>query len=126
MNKSIFAPNLPAVGPYAHAVLTGNTLYTSGQIPFDPIRGELVTGSIETQTRQVFANLKAVLNVAGFDFCHVVKATVFLTDITAHFVEVNQVYAEMFPESSLPARSCVQVAALPMGAQVEVELIAVK
>lgn len=97
-------------------------IFTSGQIPLDPQSGKLVEGGIENQTRQVFKNLSAVLEAAEMDFSNVVKAVVYLTDL-ADFSEVNKIYAEQFKENP-PARSCVQVAALPAGAQVEIELIA--
>ena len=124
MPKRIFAPNLPTAAPYAHAVQANGFLYTSGQIPFCPKKNELVTGDIERETRQVFENLQAVLKAGKRDFSHVIKATIFLTDLDAHFTAVNEVYAQYFDAKKLPARSCVQVAALPMGARVEIELIA--
>lgn len=109
-----------AIGPYAQAVKVGDWLYTSGQIPLTK-EGERVTGDIETQTRQVLSNLKAVLNEAGARVDQVVKATVFLTDLN-NFNKVNDIYAEFF-QGHTPARSCVQVAALPKGAQVEIEFV---
>lgn len=110
-----------AIGPYAQAVKVGDWLYTSGQIPLTK-DGELVEGDIEAQTKQVLKNLQAVLDKAGARVDQVVKATVYLTDL-AHFSRVNKLYAEFF-KSHTPARSCVQVAALPKGAQVEIELVA--
>lgn len=113
--------NAPAaIGPYAQAVKVGDWLYTSGQIPLTP-EGELVEGGIEEQTKQVLSNLKAVLDAAGARIDQVVKATVFLTDL-GNFAKVNELYAEFFQDHT-PARSCVQVAALPKGAQIEIELI---
>lgn len=109
-----------AIGPYAQAVKVGDWLYTSGQIPLTP-EGELAGDDIETQTKQVLKNLKAVLDAAGARTDQVVKATVFLTDLN-HFSRVNELYAEFF-QSHTPARSCVQVAALPKGAQIEIELV---
>lgn len=109
-----------AIGPYAQAVKVGDWLYTSGQIPLTP-EGELAGDDIESQTKQVFKNLKAVLDAAGARTDQVVKATVFLTDLN-HFSRVNELYAEFF-QSHTPARSCVQVAALPKGAQIEIELV---
>jgi len=123
MQKIITTQNAPAaIGPYSQAVQMGSLVYTSGQIPLDPKTGKLVEGGIEAETRQVFANLKAVLNAAGADFPNVIKAMVFLTDL-GDFAAVNAIYAEYFPENP-PARSCVQAAALPAGAQVEIEVIA--
>lgn len=109
-----------AIGPYAQAVKVGDWLYTSGQIPLTP-EGELAGDDIESQTKQVFKNLKAVLEAAGARTDQVDKATVFLTDLN-HFSRVNELYAEFF-QSHTPARSCVQVAALPKGAQIEIELV---
>lgn len=125
MIETIKAQGAPeAIGPYSHAAKTGNMIFTSGQISLDPQSGKLVEGGIENQTRQVFKNLSAVLAAAEMDFSNVVKAVVYLTDL-ADFSEVNKIYAEQFKENP-PARSCVQVAALPAGAQVEIELIACK
>lgn len=125
MNKTINAPGAPeAIGPYSHAVQSGNFLFTSGQIPLVPGTGKLAEGGIEAQTRQVFKNLSAVLASADMDFPNVVKATVFLTDL-GNFAAVNGIYAEYFPQNP-PSRSCVQVAALPGGAEIEIDLIASK
>ncbi|WP_018131779.1 RidA family protein [Effusibacillus pohliae] len=112
-----------AIGPYSQAVQVGNLLFTSGQIPLTP-EGELVTGDIEAQTRQVFKNLEAVLREAGCTFRDVVKATVFIADMN-DFAKVNEVYAEYFGDNR-PARSTVQVARLPKDVGVEIELIAVR
>lgn len=123
MRKAIHTDKAPkAVGPYSQAIQTDGLLFTSGQIPLDPVSGKLVEGGIEDQTRQVMANLKAVLRAAGSDFDQVVKATVFLTDIN-EFAAFNAVYAHYFP-SEPPARSAFQVAALPLGARVEIEMVA--
>ena len=125
MKEIICAQNAPAaIGPYSHAVQTGNLLFTSGQIPLVPETGRLAEGGIEAQANQVLDNLCAVLAAAGMDFSNVVKTTVFLTDLQ-DFAAVNAVYAARFP-SAPPARSCVQVAALPAGAKMEMELIAAK
>ena len=113
-----------AVGPYSQAVMTKDMIYTSGQIPIDPAAGKIVAETIEEQTEQVMKNLKAVLATAGVGMDRVVKTTCFLADI-ADFAAFNGVYAKYFPEDA-PARSCFQVAALPMGAKVEVEVIAVR
>lgn len=114
-----------AIGPYSQAILTGDTLYTSGQVALDPLTGELVTGGIEAQTTRVLENLKAVLSAAGLDLAHVLKTTVFLKDM-ADFAAMNAIYATYFaPEGTIaPARSTVQVAALPKNALVEIECIA--
>jgi 2-iminobutanoate/2-iminopropanoate deaminase len=103
-----------AIGPYTQAIRVGDTLFTSGQIPIDPVTGNLVPGGITEQTTQVLKNLKAVLAAAGVDFLHVVKTTVFLKDM-ADFAAMNAVYAEYFAAKGAipPARSTVQVAALP-------------
>jgi 2-iminobutanoate/2-iminopropanoate deaminase len=111
-----------AVGPYSQAVRSGNLLFCSGQIPLDPATMKLVDGGIEAQTKQVFANIRAVLAAAGLDLSKVVKATVFLADL-ADFKTVNGLYAEAFGEHK-PARSTIQVAALPLGSRVEIEVIA--
>lgn len=125
MNSIVSAQNAPAaIGPYSHAVWAGDLLFTSGQIPLVPETGEMAGDTIEVQTEQVLKNLEAVLTAAGLDFSHVVKTTVFLTDL-ADFGKVNEIYGTRFP-SAPPARSCVQVAALPKGAKLEIELIARK
>jgi 2-iminobutanoate/2-iminopropanoate deaminase len=115
-----------AIGPYSQAVATtpGEVIYTSGQIPLDPATGAMVGGTITEATERVMLNLEAVLREAGCTFEHVVKSTIFLTDL-ADFAAVNEVYGKRFP-SQPPARSTVQVAALPKGAHVEIELVAVK
>ena len=124
MNKTITAPNAPAaVGPYCHAKLAGSTLYTSGQLGLIPASGELPQG-VEAQAAQALDNLKAVLAAAGLDLGDVVKTTVFLADIK-DFAAINAVYAKYFPGEA-PARSCVQVAALPKGALFEIEAVAVR
>jgi len=110
-----------AIGTYSQAVRVGNTVWVSGQIPLDPRTKELVSGGIEAEVRQVFDNLKAIVIAAGASFDDVVKANVYLTDL-GNFVLVNKVMAEYFREP-YPARAAVGVAALPRGAQVEVECI---
>lgn len=112
-----------AIGPYAQGVDTGNLLFLSGQIPIDPATGEITAVSIEDQTRQALENVKAILESGGCTMNHVVKTTVYLKDI-ADFTKMNAVYQEYFPEGSYPARSAVQVAALPKDAGVEIEVIA--
>jgi 2-iminobutanoate/2-iminopropanoate deaminase len=111
-----------AIGPYAQAVSTGGFLFTSGQIPLDPASGEMVGGGFEGQARQVLANLRAVLASAGCDFTDVVKATVYVVDL-ADFPKLNALYGEAMGDHR-PARSTVQVAALPKGALVEIDLVA--
>jgi 2-iminobutanoate/2-iminopropanoate deaminase len=111
-----------AVGPYSQATSFGELLFTAGQIPLDPVSGQLVGGGIEDQTRRVLLNLEAVLEAGGSDLSRVLKTTVFLTDL-GDFTAMNSVYAEFFKESP-PARSTVQVSALPKAAIVEIEAIA--
>ena len=111
-----------AVGPYSQAMDCGDYVFCSGQIPLVPETGLMAEGGIEAQARQMFTNIKAVLNAAGLDFGNVVKTTVFMTDLT-QFAVFNGIYAEYFPENP-PARSCVEVSALPKGALVECEVIA--
>jgi 2-iminobutanoate/2-iminopropanoate deaminase len=112
------------VGPYAQGVVVGNTLYVSGQIGLEPSRGRLVGGGIVAETEQVLENLFAVVHAAGFTRADVVKTTVFVTDL-ADFATVNGVYERYFAEP-YPARATVQVAALPAGARVEIEAVAVR
>ncbi len=124
MNLIITAPNAPAaVGPYCHAKLAGNTLYTSGQLGLIPATGELPQG-VEAQASQALDNLTAVLAAAGMTCADVVKTTVFLADM-GDFAAINAIYAKYFPGEA-PARSCVQAAALPKGALFEIEAVAVK
>lgn len=124
MNKTITAQNAPAaVGPYCHAKLAGGTLYTSGQLGLIPATGELPEG-VEAQASQALDNLKEVLSAAGMGFADVVKTTVFLADMN-DFSAINAIYAKYFPGEA-PARSCVQVAALPKGALFEIEAVAVR
>ena len=125
MSKRIIATDQApaAVGPYSQAVRVGDFVFTAGQIALDPATGQLVADDIEAQTRQVLANLSAVLEAAGTSLSNVVKTTVFLADM-AEFKAMNAVYAEFFSEGP-PARSTVQVAALPLGARVEIEAVAI-
>ena len=124
MLKPIKTENAPAaVGPYSQAIAAGNLLFLAGQIPLDPGTGQIVPGGIEEQTRRVLENIKSVLEAAGASLAQVAKTTVFLTDLT-DFPAMNAVYASYFPETP-PARSTVQVAALPKGALVEIEAVAV-
>ncbi len=113
-----------AIGPYSQAIVSGELLFTSGQIPLDPATQQMVTGDIRAQTERVMENLGAVLAAAGVGFENVVKASIFVVDL-ADFAIVNEIYGKRFPKSP-PARSTVQVAALPKGARVEIDLIARK
>lgn len=110
-----------AIGPYAQAIKVGPWVYTSGQLPLTP-DGRLVEGDIQEQTRQVLANIEAVLKAAGASLHNVVKTTVFLTDLN-HFDQMNQIYGQYFSDHR-PARSCIQVARLPKDVQVEIECVA--
>lgn len=126
MKKIIFTDKAPApIGPYSQAVLSGNTLYTSGQIPLHPVTGELVTGNIETETKQVMENMKAVLEAADMTFENVVKSTIFISNMD-DFAKINGVYAAYFNEKTAPARETVQVAKLPKNVNVEISMIAVQ
>jgi 2-iminobutanoate/2-iminopropanoate deaminase len=124
LTKTIIKPpKSPAVvGPYSHAVRVGDFLFCAGQIPIDPKSCSLVTGGIEAQTERVLQNIGAILEDQGLTFANVVKSTVYLTSL-ADFVAMNEVYAKYFTEN-FPARSTVQVAGLPKGAGVEIEVIA--
>jgi 2-iminobutanoate/2-iminopropanoate deaminase len=125
MHEIITSSGAPrAIGPYSQAIAVraGQLLFLSGQIPLDPASGELVKGTIEEETGQVMRNLAAVLAAGGAGFQHVVKATIYLTDLS-DFARVNEVYGAHF-KSSPPARSTVQVAALPRGARVEIDAVA--
>ncbi|HTV72667.1 MAG TPA: RidA family protein [Candidatus Acidoferrales bacterium] len=120
---SIFTPDAPApIGPYSQAVRAGQLLFCSGQIPIDPATGKLVDGDIAAQTRRVLDNVGALLAAAGTSYDRVVKTTIYLVDM-ADFATVNPIYGERFGVSP-PARSTVAVAALPMGARIEIEVIA--
>ena len=113
-----------AIGPYSQAIVTGNLVFTSGQIPLDPKTQQMVEGDVRAQTERVMENLAAVLQAAGVGFADVVKATIFVADL-GDFATVNEVYGKRFP-SNPPARSTVQVAALPKGARVEIDLVAMR
>lgn len=124
MKKIIASPQAPkAVGPYSQAVETGGTLYVSGQLPIDAATGRMAEG-VEAQTRQSLTNIGHILREAGYDFSDVVKTTVLLQSI-GDFAAMNAVYAEFFMGDK-PARICYEVAALPMGARVEIDAVAVK
>ena len=123
MKQIVQTENAPqAIGPYSQAIVSGNFIYTSGQIPLDPRTGEFVEGGIAEQTEQVLRNLSAVLEAAGSDLSRAVKTTVFLADMT-DFAEMNTVYGKFFGENA-PARSTIQAARLPRDARVEIEVVA--
>jgi 2-iminobutanoate/2-iminopropanoate deaminase len=126
MKKIIFTDKAPApIGPYNQAVLVGNTLYTSGQIALNPETMELVLTDIETETKQVMENMKAVLEAAEMTFENVVKTTIFIMDMN-DFARINTVYGSYFDEQTAPARETVQVAGLPKGVNVEISMTAIK
>lgn len=124
MKKVIATSEAPkAVGPYSQAVAVGNFLFCAGQIPLDPATGELIEGDVTAQTDRVLQNVDGVLRANGMTFANVVKSTVFMVDL-GNFAAMNAVYSKYFSEP-FPARSTIQVAALPKGSQVEIEVIAV-
>lgn len=126
MKKIITTPNAPApIGPYNQAVLSGNTLYTSGQIAINPATGELVLSDIMSETKQVMDNMKAVLEAANMTFDHVVKSSIFISNMD-DFSLINEVYGSYFDDANAPARETVQVAKLPKNVNVEISMIAVK
>jgi 2-iminobutanoate/2-iminopropanoate deaminase len=125
MKKVIHTNNAPApIGPYSQAIAAGNFVFVSGQIPIDPATGELVSENVKAETRQVMENIKAVLLEAGLGFDHIVKTSIFLTDMQS-FAQVNEVYGTYFTDQ-YPARETVQVAALPKNVNVEISVIAIK
>lgn len=125
MKKILFTDKAPApIGPYNQAVLSGNTLYTSGQIAINPATGDLVLDSIEIETKQVMENMKAVLESAGMTFENVVNSTIFISNMN-DFASINSVYGSYFNEKTAPARETVQVACLPKNVNVEISMIAV-
>lgn len=126
MKKIIFTDKAPApIGPYNQAVLVGNTLYTSGQIAINPVNNELVLIDIETETKQVMENMKAVLEAAGMTFEDVIKSSIFISDMN-DFAKINSIYGSYFDEKNAPARETVQVACLPKNVNVEISMIAIK
>ncbi|RZN83467.1 MAG: RidA family protein [Winogradskyella sp.] len=126
MKKIINTSKAPApIGPYNQAVLSGNTLYTSGQIALDPETMELVLDDIKTETKQVMENMKAVLDAADMSFENVIKTSIFISDMH-NFSQINEVYATYFNEATAPARETVEVANLPKFVNVEISMIAVK
>ena len=126
MKKIITTTNAPApIGSYSQAVLSGNTLYTSGQIALHPETGELVLDDIKTETKQVMENMKAVLEAAGMTFENVVKTSIFISDMN-DFSEINVVYGSYFDNTNAPARETVEVARLPKDVNVEISMVAIK
>jgi 2-iminobutanoate/2-iminopropanoate deaminase len=120
--KAITTPKAKAIGPYSTAIVSGDLVFVSGQIPLDAATGKLVEGDIAAQARQSLENLKTILGAAGLSFAHVVKTTIFLTSM-GDFAAVNEVYKSYMSEP-YPARSTIAVAGLPMAAKVEIEMIA--
>lgn len=126
MKRIITTSKAPApIGPYNQAVLSGNTLYTSGQIALHPVTGALVLESIQAETTQVMENMKAVLDAADMTFENVIKTSIFISDMH-HFGEINAIYGTYFNEETAPARETVEVANLPKFVNVEISMIAVK
>jgi 2-iminobutanoate/2-iminopropanoate deaminase len=126
MKKIIFTEKAPApIGPYNQAVLSGNILYASGQIAINPSTGELITENINDETHQVMQNIAAILEAADMTFENVVKASIFIMDMT-NFAAINTVYGSYFNEKTAPARETVQVACLPKNVNVEISIIAVQ
>jgi 2-iminobutanoate/2-iminopropanoate deaminase len=124
MEKKIIATSKApaAIGPYSQAIRIGDFLYTSGQISLDPETMEMITGDIEVETEKVLKNLEAILKADGLDLNNIIKTTVYLIDLS-EFARMNQVYEKFFSKTK-PARACVQVAALPKGAKVEIDAVA--
>lgn len=126
MKKIIFTDKAPEpIGPYNQAILVGNMLYTSGQIAINPATNELVLDNIETETKQVMENLKAVLEAAEMTFENVIKVSIFISDMN-DFSKINTIYGAYFKEATAPARETVQVAGLPKNVNVEISAIAIK
>ena len=126
MKKIIYTENAPApIGPYNQAILVGNTLYTSGQIALNPLTMELVLDDIETETKQVMENMKAVLTAADMTFENVIKASIFIMNMN-DFTRINSIYGSYFNEATAPARETVQVACLPKNVNIEISMIAIK
>lgn len=126
MKKIIYTENAPApIGPYNQAILVGNTLYTSGQIALNPLTMELVLDDIETETKQVMENMKAVLAAADMTFENVIKTSIFIMNMN-DFTRINSIYGSYFDEATAPARETVQVACLPKNVNIEISMIAIK
>ena len=125
MKKIITSTEAPSpIGPYSQAVVSGGMIFISGQVAKDPVTGTLITSDIKSETRQVMENIKAILTAAGTDFSHVVKTTIFMTDMK-NFSSMNEMYGFYF-KGDFPARETVQVSALPLGVNVEISMIAMK
>ena len=125
MKKIIYTDKAPApIGPYNQAILTGNTLYTSGQIAINPLSGELILDSIEAETEQVMENIRALLTQANMTFENVIKTTIFIMNM-GDFARINNVYGKYFNIETAPARETVQVSGLPKGVNIEISIIAV-
>lgn len=125
MKTIVYTNNAPEpIGPYSQAVIAGNFVFVSGQIPINPSTNELVLGDIKVETKQVMENIKAILTEAGINFNHIIKTTIFLMDMQ-NFAQVNEVYGTYFT-SEFPARETVQVAGLPKGVNVEISVTAIK
>lgn len=125
MKKIIYTDKAPApIGPYNQAILTGNTLYTSGQIAINPLSGELILDSIEAETEQVMENIKALLTQANMTFENIIKTTIFIMNM-GDFARINNVYGKYFNIETAPARETVQVSGLPKGVNIEISIIAV-
>jgi 2-iminobutanoate/2-iminopropanoate deaminase len=125
MKKAINTKKAPLpVGPYNQAVLVDKTLYISGQVALNPENNELIQGSIEDETNQIMKNIKSILNEAGLDFNNVVRSKIYLTDMN-NFSKVNQVYGSYFEKNHEPARTTLEVSGLPLGVDVEIDMIAV-
>lgn len=123
--KIVTSKNAPEpIGPYSHGVMIGNTFYTSGQVAKDAATGEMVQTDIKAETKKVMENLQAILTEAGMDFSHVVKTTIYCTDL-GNFAAINEVYGSFFT-ANFPARETVQVVKLPLNANVEISVVAVK
>ena len=123
--KIVTSKNAPEpIGPYSHGVMIGNTLYTSGQVAKDAVTGEMIQTDIKAETKKVMENLQAILTEAGMDFSHVVKTTIYCTDL-GNFTAINEVYGSFFT-ANFPARETVQVVKLPLNANVEISVVAVK
>ena len=124
MEKKIIATSKApaAIGPYSQAIRIGDFLYTSGQISLDPETMEMITGDIEVETEKVLINIEAILKADGLNLNNIIKTTVYLTDLS-EFTRMNQVYEKFFADTK-PARACVQVAALPKGAKIEIDAVA--
>jgi len=122
MKKAIQTDKAPAaIGPYSQSVMSGDLLFVSGQLPIDPATGKLIEGTMTEQTERILTNMSAIIEEAGADLSHVVKTTIFLADL-GDFAEINGAYGEFFKETP-PARSTIQVAALPLGARIEIEAV---